>query len=176
MGYRLDEIPNDITGVTPASFEPTLDYVVVKVPRFAFEKFPLADRGLTTTMKSVGEAMALGRNFTQALNKALRSLEQRGSSFHWEQQPASAAELVKSAMMPTDGRIVTVQQALRQGASVEELHTATGIDPWFLDQIQLINTVAAEVAEASDLSKEIVALCQATRALRHPDWVPERRD
>jgi len=143
--------------VTPASFEPTLDYVVVKVPRFAFEKFPLADRGLTTTMKSVGEAMALGRNFTQALNKALRSLEQRGSSFHWEQQPASAAELVKSAMMPTDGRIVTVQQALRQGASVEELHTATGIDPWFLDQIQLINTVAAEVAEASDLSKEIVA-------------------
>ena len=157
MGYRLDEIPNDITGVTPASFEPTLDYVVVKVPRFAFEKFPLADRGLTTTMKSVGEAMALGRNFTQALNKALRSLEQRGSSFHWEQQPASAAELVKSAIMPTDGRIVTVQQALRQGASVEELHTATGIDPWFLDQIQLINTVAAEVAEASDLSKEIVA-------------------
>mgnify|MGYP002628090151 FL=1 len=157
LGYRLDEIPNDITGVTPASFEPTLDYVVVKVPRFAFEKFPLADRGLTTTMKSVGEAMALGRNFTQALNKALRSLEQRGSSFHWEQQPASAAELVKSAMMPTDGRIVTVQQALRQGASVEELHTATGIDPWFLDQIQLINTVAAEVAEASDLSKEIVA-------------------
>ena len=157
LGYRLDEIPNDITGVTPASFEPTLDYVVVKVPRFAFEKFPLADRGLTTTMKSVGEAMALGRNFTQALNKALRSLEQRGSSFHWEQQPASAAELVKSAIMPTDGRIVTVQQALRQGASVEELHTATGIDPWFLDQIQLINTVAAEVAEASDLSKEIVA-------------------
>jgi carbamoyl-phosphate synthase large subunit len=108
-------------------------------------------------MKSVGEAMALGRNFTQALNKALRSLEQRGSSFHWEQQPASAAELVKSAMMPTDGRIVTVQQALRQGASVEELRTATGIDPWFLDQIQLINTVAAEVAEAPDLSKEIVA-------------------
>jgi len=156
LGYRLDEIPNDITGVTPASFEPTLDYVVVKVPRFAFEKFPLADRGLTTTMKSVGEAMALGRNFTQALNKALRSLEQRGSSFHWEQQPASAAGLVKSAIMPTDGRIVTVQQALRQGASVEELHTATGIDPWFLDQIQLINTVAAEVAQAPDLSKEIV--------------------
>ena len=107
-------------------------------------------------MKSVGEAMALGRNFTQALNKALRSLEQRGSSFHWEQQPASAAGLVKSAIMPTDGRIVTVQQALRQGASVEELHTATGIDPWFLDQIQLINTVAAEVAQAPDLSKEIV--------------------
>ena len=84
LGYRLDEIPNDITRVTPASFEPTLDYIVVKVPRFAFEKFPLADRTLTTTMKSVGEAMALGRNFSQALNKALRSLEQRGSSFHWQ--------------------------------------------------------------------------------------------
>jgi len=116
LGYRLDEIPNDITGVTPASFEPTLDYVVVKVPRFAFEKFPLADRSLTTTMKSVGEAMALGRNFTQALNKALRSLEQRGSSFHWAQQPSTAAELVAASVVPTDGRIVTVQQALRQGA------------------------------------------------------------
>ena len=155
LGYRLDEIPNDITGVTPASFEPTLDYVVVKVPRFAFEKFPLADRSLTTTMKSVGEAMALGRNFTQALNKALRSLEQRGSSFHWAQQPSTAAELVAASVVPTDGRIVTVQQALRQGASVEELHTATGIDPWFLDQIQLINDVAAEVAGAPEMSREV---------------------
>lgn len=83
LGYRLDEIPNDITGVTPASFEPTLDYVVVKVPRFAFEKFPAADATLTTTMKSVGEAMAIGRNYATALQKALRSLEKRGSSFHW---------------------------------------------------------------------------------------------
>ena len=154
LGYRLDEIPNDITKVTPASFEPTLDYVVVKVPRFAFEKFPLADRSLTTTMKSVGEAMALGRNFSQALNKALRSLEQRGSSFHWGPQEASAADLVAKSAIPTDGRIVTVQQALRRGASVEALYDATGIDPWFLDQIALINEVAEEVRQAPELDSE----------------------
>ncbi len=142
--------------MTPASFEPTLDYVVVKVPRFAFEKFPLADSTLTTTMKSVGEAMALGRNFTQALNKALRSLEQRGSSFHWGDQPLSARELIDKSRVPTDGRIVTVQQALRQGASVEELYSATGIDPWFLDQIALINEVADDVRGAEELTEEIV--------------------
>ena len=154
LGYRLDEIPNDITRVTPASFEPTLDYVVVKVPRFAFEKFPLADRTLTTTMKSVGEAMALGRNFSQALNKALRSLEQRGSSFHWGDEKRSAKELVEVASTPTDGRIVTVQQALRKGASVEDLYRSTGIDPWFLDQIQLINEVADSVAAAPELDRD----------------------
>ena len=156
LGYRLDEIPNDITRVTPASFEPTLDYVVVKVPRFAFEKFPLADRTLTTTMKSVGEAMALGRNFTQALNKALRSLEQRGSSFHWGEQPLGAEELIAQSVRPTDGRIVTVQQALRQGATVEQMQEATGIDPWFLDQIQLINEVAAEVAAEPELTPAVM--------------------
>lgn len=156
LGYRLDEIPNDITRVTPASFEPTLDYVVVKVPRFAFEKFPLADRQLTTTMKSVGEAMALGRNFSQALNKALRSLEQRGSSFHWGDQAETRHELIERSRIATDGRIVTVQQALRAGATVEQLFDATGIDPWFLDQILLINEVAAEVASAPDLSPEIL--------------------
>src|SRR5690606_16228322 len=84
IGYTLDEIPNDITGSTPASFEPTLDYIVVKVPRFAFEKFPAADPVLTTTMKSVGEAMAIGRSFTEALGKALRSLDKKGSNFHWD--------------------------------------------------------------------------------------------
>ena len=156
LGYRLDEIPNDITRVTPASFEPTLDYVVVKVPRFAFEKFPLADRTLTTTMKSVGEAMALGRNFTQALNKALRSLEQRGSSFHWGEQPLEAKELIAQSIRPTDGRIVTVQQALRQGATVEQVHEATGIDPWFLDQIQLINEVAREIAAEAELTPALM--------------------
>ncbi len=87
VGYTLDEVPNDITAETPASFEPTLDYVVVKVPRFAFEKFPAADSTLTTTMKSVGEAMAIGRCFTEALQKALRSVEQAGSSFHWSGEP-----------------------------------------------------------------------------------------
>jgi carbamoyl-phosphate synthase large subunit len=145
IGYRLDEIPNDITGVTPASFEPTLDYVVVKVPRFAFEKFPDADAGLTTTMKSVGEAMAIGRNFTTALQKALRSLEKRGSSFDWNGPVGDAATLLEQSRKPTDGRIVTVQQALRAGASVEQAFEATAIDPWFLDQIVLINEVAAEL-------------------------------
>ncbi|MEY4477306.1 MAG: hypothetical protein RJA31_810, partial [Actinomycetota bacterium] len=147
IGYRLDEIPNDITGVTPASFEPTLDYVVVKAPRFAFEKFPEADTTLTTTMKSVGEAMAIGRNFTTALQKSLRSLEKRGSSFHWEGTPGNATELTAIAAKPTDGRIVVVQQALRAGATVEQLFESTGIDPWFLDQIVLINEIAARVAQ-----------------------------
>jgi len=156
LGYRLDEIPNDITQVTPASFEPTLDYVVVKVPRFAFEKFPVADRTLTTTMKSVGEAMALGRNFSQALNKALRSLEQRGSSFHWNELVESKQDLLERAKVPTDGRIVTLQQAMRAGATIEEAHEATGIDPWFLDQIALINEVADFVADASELSEEVL--------------------
>ncbi|WP_168627309.1 carbamoyl-phosphate synthase large subunit [Cryobacterium sp. BB307] len=156
IGYRLDEIPNDITRVTPASFEPTLDYVVVKVPRFAFEKFPAADTTLTTTMKSVGEAMAIGRNYATALQKALRSLEKRGSSFHWLGEPGDPAELLELASVPTDGRIVTLQQALRAGATIEQAHEATGIDPWFLDQIVLINEVAAEVAAAPSLDAELL--------------------
>jgi carbamoyl-phosphate synthase large subunit len=156
LGYRLDEIPNDITRVTPASFEPTLDYVVVKVPRFAFEKFPLADRSLTTTMKSVGEAMALGRNFSQALNKALRSLEQRGSSFHWPQEKGDKKELLRLCATPTDGRIVTVQQALWAGATIDEVYEATGIDPWFVDQIVLINEVAEFVRSAESLTPEVL--------------------
>jgi carbamoyl-phosphate synthase large subunit len=156
IGYRLDEIPNDITRVTPASFEPTLDYVVVKVPRFAFEKFPGADAELTTTMKSVGEAMAIGRNYATALQKALRSLEKRGSSFHWQGEPGDKDALLQLAATPTDGRIVTVQQALRAGASIEELFDATGIDPWFLDQIVLINEVADEVAAAPDLTTDVL--------------------
>ncbi|WP_127818626.1 carbamoyl-phosphate synthase large subunit [Microbacterium sp. CPCC 204701] len=151
IGYRLDEIPNDITKVTPASFEPTLDYVVVKVPRFNFEKFPAADTTLTTTMKSVGEAMAIGRNYATALQKALRSLEKRGSSFHWGDEARSADELLEVAKRPTDGRIVVLQQALRKGATVEQAFEATGIDPWFLDQIVLINEVAEHVAKAPEL-------------------------
>ncbi|WP_072313585.1 carbamoyl-phosphate synthase large subunit [Agrococcus sp. Marseille-P2731] len=145
LGYRLDEIPNDITKVTPASFEPALDYVVVKVPRFNFEKFPAADATLTTTMKSVGEAMAMGRTYPQALQKALRSLEKKGSSFHWEGEPGDAAVLLETSRIPTDGRIVTLQQALRAGATIEQAHEATGIDPWFLDQMVLINEVADEI-------------------------------
>ncbi|MGN6273359.1 MAG: carbamoyl-phosphate synthase large subunit [Protaetiibacter sp.] len=155
IGYRLDEIPNDITKVTPASFEPTLDYIVVKVPRFAFEKFPSADATLTTTMKSVGEAMAIGRNYSTALQKALRSLEKRGSSFHWDQHLAPKSELLEIAKTPTDGRIVTVQQAFRAGATIDEVFAATGIDPWFLDQIVLINEVAAEIASLRPLDEAL---------------------
>lgn len=154
LGYRLDEIPNDITGVTPASFEPTLDYVVVKVPRFAFEKFPAADTTLTTTMKSVGEAMAIGRNYTTALQKALRSLEQRGSSFHWGEETRSVEELLEIAKTPTDGRIVVLQQALRKGATIEQAFDATAMDPWFLDQIVLINEVAEAVRTAAELDAD----------------------
>ncbi|MEO6941409.1 MAG: carbamoyl-phosphate synthase large subunit, partial [Terrimesophilobacter sp.] len=156
IGYRLDEIPNDITRVTPASFEPTLDYVVVKVPRFAFEKFPAADPTLTTTMKSVGEAMAIGRNFATALQKALRSLEKRGSSFHWIGDPGEKSTLLAQSAIPTDGRIVTVQQALRAGATISELFEATGIDPWFLDQIVLINEIAHDVAASDSLDESLI--------------------
>ncbi|MDR7234608.1 carbamoyl-phosphate synthase large subunit [Agrococcus sp. BE272] len=159
LGYRLDEIQNDITRVTPASFEPALDYVVVKVPRFNFEKFPAADATLTTTMKSVGEAMAMGRTYAQALQKALRSLEKKGSSFHWEGEPGDAAALLETASIPTDGRIVTLQQALRAGATVEQAHEATGIDPWFLDQMVLINEVADEVREG-DLDERRLRLAK----------------
>jgi len=153
VGYTLDEIPNDITGSTPASFEPTLDYVVVKVPRFAFEKFPAADPTLTTTMKSVGEAMALGRNFTEALQKAMRSLEQKGASFSFKPlslSEAELAELIEKTKVPTTQRIYQVQQALLAGATVEQLHEATKIDPWFLDQLVLLNEVAGVVYEKRD--------------------------
>ncbi len=156
IGYRLDEIPNDITKVTPASFEPTLDYVVVKVPRFNFEKFPAADTTLTTTMKSVGEAMAIGRNYATALQKALRSLEKRGSSFHWGQEERSVDELLDIARTPTDGRIVVLQQAMRKGATIEQAFEATAIDPWFLDQIALINEVAAFIADAPELDEHVL--------------------
>ena len=136
IGYTLDEIRNDITGQTPASFEPALDYVVVKVPRFAFEKFPGADPVLTTHMKSVGEAMAIGRSFPEALQKALRSLEQPGAPFSWQHPPAARADLLARCALPHDGRLTTVHQAIRAGASVAELVAATGIDPWFIDQIK----------------------------------------
>ncbi|MGC5627286.1 carbamoyl-phosphate synthase large subunit [Georgenia sp. Z1344] len=165
IGYTLPEIPNDITGSTPASFEPSLDYVVVKVPRFAFEKFPAADPTLTTTMKSVGEAMALGRNFTEALGKALRSLDQSGQQLHWRgEAPAGEelARLVASTATPTEHRLVDVQQAIRGGASVEELFEATWIDPWFLDQMVLMEEVAREVADSHALTADVLR-----RAKRH---------
>lgn len=163
LGYTLDEIPNDITQKTPASFEPTLDYVVVKVPRFAFEKFPAADPTLTTTMKSVGEAMALGRNFTEALQKAMRSLEQKGSTFSFTKQNLSEAEineLIEAAKIPTTERIHQVQRALLEGATLEQIHEATKIDPWFIDQLQLLNEVAEEVATQGNLNEQALRLAK----------------
>ena len=165
IGYTLDEIPNDITGSTPASFEPSLDYVVVKIPRFAFEKFPAADRTLTTTMKSVGEAMAIGRNFTEALQKAMRSLERRGSAFHFPRLDAVTVDLaamVADTVQPTEDRLIAVQQALWAGATVEQVHDACGIDPWFLDQICLIDDLAREVAAVATLDAPTLR-----RAKRH---------
>ena len=153
IGYTLDEIPNDITGVTPASFEPTLDYIVVKAPRFAFEKFPAADPTLTTTMKSVGEAMAIGRTFSQALQKALRSLEKRGSSFHWQETSDTVDDLLQKIKVPTEKRIVQVQQALRLGATPRAVFEATKIDPWFIDQIALINEIAEWFGKLSSLDE-----------------------
>ncbi|MCD0450932.1 carbamoyl-phosphate synthase large subunit [Actinocorallia sp. API 0066] len=150
VGYTLDEIPNDITKVTPASFEPVLDYIVVKVPRFAFEKFPGADPTLTTHMKSVGEAMAIGRSFPEALQKALRSLEQKGAAFSWAEAPPPLEELLASIRVPHDGRLREVQQALLAGATIEQVYAITGIDPWFLDQIAGINEIAAEIRLADD--------------------------
>ena len=156
LGYRLDEIPNDITQKTPASFEPSIDYVVVKTPRFAFEKFPAADDTLTTTMKSVGESMAIGRNFTTALQKSLRSLEKRGSSFHWGDESRPVDDILETIKRPTDGRIVDVQQALRLGATIEQVFESTSIDPWFLDQIQLINEVAEMVQRSPQLTLDVL--------------------
>ncbi|MEX0914239.1 MAG: carbamoyl-phosphate synthase large subunit, partial [Demequina sp.] len=163
IGYTLDEIPNDITGSTPASFEPTLDYVVVKVPRFAFEKFPAADPVLTTTMKSVGEAMSIGRNFTEALGKALRSIDKRQVNFHWDGDVPSGDDLtalLTQIAIPTEWRLIQVQQALRAveagHTTVEAVFDATGIDPWFLDQILMMNEIATATAAAPELSEPVL--------------------
>ncbi len=169
IGYTLDEIPNDITvrpdgQSTPAAFEPTLDYVVVKVPRFAFEKFPGADPTLTTHMKSVGEAMAIGRNFTEALQKALRSLESKHAPFDWSHRHVDLdkAGLLTEASTPHDGRLRVVMDAIRAGATPDEVHEATGIDPWFVDQLCLINEIARDVIDAPELTPALLR-----RAKRH---------
>ncbi|MDT7537588.1 MAG: carbamoyl-phosphate synthase large subunit [Actinomycetota bacterium] len=158
VGYTLDEIPNDITRETPASFEPSLDYVVVKIPRFAFEKFPGADHELTTTMKSVGEAMAIGRSFIEALQKAMRSLEQSPSGF-WtqpDQDGATAEQTLHEARTPHDGRLHTVERALRLGATVEQVFDATKIDPWFLDQLLSLVELRTKLESAPDLDEQLL--------------------
>ena len=157
VGYTLDEIPNDITAETPASFEPTLDYIVVKVPRFAFEKFPSADDTLTTHMKAVGEVMAIGRNFTEALGKALRSMEDPKAPLDVAGEiTQTIEELLVAAARPHDGRINDVYRALRLGATPEQVFEATRIDPWFIDQLLLVTEVVDELREAPELTPELL--------------------
>ncbi|MGQ0572658.1 MAG: carbamoyl-phosphate synthase large subunit [Pseudonocardia sp.] len=164
VGYTLDEIRNDITGETPAAFEPALDYVVVKIPRFAFEKFPGADAELTTTMKSVGEAMSLGRSFPEALGKALRSMETAAAGF-WTtpdpEAPAGGPDAYWCAEQgtvatPTDGRIYAVERALRHGVPVADVAAASGIDPWFVDQIAGLVELRAELVAAPVLDAALL--------------------
>ena len=157
IGYTLDEIVNDITKETPACFEPTLDYVVVKAPRFAFEKFPGADATLTTTMKSVGEAMSLGRNFIEALGKVMRSLETSRAGF-WTAPDAdlSVDELLQGLRTPTDGRLYDLELALRKGATVEQVSEASGVDPWFVEQVAGLVTLRAELLDAPVLDERLL--------------------
>ncbi|MCM1985009.1 carbamoyl-phosphate synthase large subunit [Lyngbya confervoides] len=137
VGYTLDEIPNDITQKTPASFEPTIDYVVTKIPRFAFEKFPGAQPVLTTQMKSVGEAMAIGRTFQESFQKALRSLET--GRFGWgcdgDEDLPSHEQIRAGLLTPNPDRIFTLRHAMQSGMGIEEIYKVTGIDPWFLRQL-----------------------------------------
>ena len=178
IGYTLDEIPNDITRETPASFEPTLDYVVVKVPRFAFEKFPGADPELTTHMKSVGEAMAIGRNFTEALQKALRSSRSKDAVFDWHQEwvELDKEQLLEEIRTPHDGRLRKVMDALRAGATPDEVFEATAIDPWFVDQLALINEVAARVTAAKELTPDLLRLAKRHGFSDAPDRQDPRHD
>jgi carbamoyl-phosphate synthase large subunit len=147
VGYTLDEIPNDITRETPASFEPVLDYCVVKIPRWAFEKFPEADRTLGTQMKSVGEVMAIGRTFKEALGKALRSLEQDRWALSLERE-ASSDELRRLLAVPTPDRMFAIGDGYRAGFSTREIHELTGIDPWFLENMREMVEFEADIAEA----------------------------
>ncbi|HSD49371.1 MAG TPA: carbamoyl-phosphate synthase large subunit, partial [Actinomycetota bacterium] len=144
VGHRLDQIANDITGVTPAAFEPTLDYVVVKIPRFAFEKFPEADPRLTSTMKSVGEVMAIGRTFKEALGKAWRGLEKRGFELG-ARMTGDVTDPLGRLGGGSEDRLHLVESAVLGGASVERIAEASGIDPWFVDQIAQVVEGAARL-------------------------------
>ncbi len=151
LGYHLDEIPNDITRLTPASFEPTIDYVVVKIPRWNFEKFPQADRTLTTQMKSVGEAMAIGRTFKEAFMKGVRSLELGRSGLLFASSPMDEEDdvgLRKRLAIPTDRRLWDLFRAIERGWSVEQLHDITKIDPWFLKQFVEIAAMRQQAVDS----------------------------
>lgn len=161
IGYTLDEILNDITKQTPACFEPALDYVVVKAPRFAFEKFPGADPRLTTTMKSVGEAMSLGRNFIESLGKVMRSLETDRAGFWTQPDPDGTADDVLARLrVPTEGRLYDIELALRLGASVEQVAEASGVDPWFVEQINGLVALRAEVIDTPVLDADLLRRCK----------------
>ncbi|MBJ8337422.1 carbamoyl-phosphate synthase large subunit [Antrihabitans sp. YC3-6] len=173
VGYTLDEIVNDITKETPACFEPTLDYIVVKAPRFAFEKFPGADPTLTTTMKSVGEAMSLGRNFSEALGKVLRSLETKSTGFwttddgKWAPaddtataRAAAADAILEDLRTPTEGRIYQVERALRLGADVEAVAKASGIDPWFVEEVNGLVQLRQDLLDAPVLDEALLRRCK----------------
>jgi carbamoyl-phosphate synthase large subunit len=155
VGYTLDEIPNDITKSTPASFEPTIDYVVVKVPRFAFEKFPQADPTLTTQMKSVGEAMAIGRTFKEALQKALRSLEIGAhglSGGRWgSRELPPREEIERKLITPCAERIFYIRHAFRAGLDLDAIFQLTKIDRWFLYNIKEIVDMEEQLAAAGSL-------------------------
>jgi carbamoyl-phosphate synthase large subunit len=161
IGYTLDEIRNDITRETPASFEPAIDYVVTKVPRFTFEKFPEADPILTIQMKSVGEVMSIGRTFKESLQKALRSLETGSAGFDLMGSPIDPAEMKSKLMIPHAGRIWYVAQAMRQDMSVEEIYNLTNIDPWFLNNIKQIIEFEKTIRESFpvSLSRDISMEC-----------------
>src|SRR2546428_454296 len=151
LGYHLDEIPNDITRLTPASFEPTIDYVVVKIPRWNFEKFPQADRTLTTQMKSVGEVMAIGRTFKEAFMKGVRSLELGRSGLLFaasNMDDEDDAALRKRLAIPSDRRMWDLSRAIGRGWTIEQLHEVTKIDPWFLRQFADIAALRRQGAEA----------------------------
>ncbi len=145
VGYTLDELQNDITKTTPAAFEPTIDYVVTKIPRFAFEKFPGADTTLTTQMKSVGEAMAIGRNFQESMQKALRSLEKGLTGFDDQPQYETQEALVGAMARPTPQRLLAVAEGLRRGMTVREVYNICKIDAWFLRQIEAIVQMEAKI-------------------------------
>jgi carbamoyl-phosphate synthase large subunit len=157
VGYRLDEIRNDITKVTPASFEPTIDYVVVKIPKWAFEKFPGADTTLGTQMKSVGEVMAIGRTFKEALGKGIRSLE-TGKKFGSETFDVN--QIPHKLITPTPDRLSYLRFALRSGYTPEQIHEMTAIDPWFLEQLRQINEFEQSLPT---LEQNAATLTQAKR-------------
>ena len=167
VGYTLDELPNDITRETPASFEPTIDYVVTKVPRFTFEKFPTANPVLTTSMKSVGEAMSIGRTFKESMQKCLRSLETGRWGFgfdHKDPQNPTREEITRKLQIPNAERIFWLQTAFINGWTIEEVHAATQIDPWFLGHLQQI---AEEGSLMLGQREGVPPVCQASTRLSY---------